>query len=276
MRRHLRKTWWTKLGSTPSYWEDGALAEDASGSWLGGRPSPEVAEFIFARISAGVILDAGCGPMSWGALLGSAPRRYVGLDFSRKLLEVGRRAIPSLPAIQAEISSLPIRHSSLNAYLSLGVLEHNQAGLLGPLAEARRVLQPGGRLFISVPLYNWTRIVLQPWVSLKSRMVMSARLRRLLGRKPPPVLMFYQYAFTCRELRQILAAAGFSELEFLPFDFQYGLKRDSNLLRRIDTRIPTLYQAIERFCRWVSPYSCAHMLLIAAQANPEGGADALE
>ena len=47
-----------------------------------------------------------------------------------------------------------MRTSSLGAYISLGVMEHFEDGCAAAMAEAFRVLKPGGLMFFTVPLEN--------------------------------------------------------------------------------------------------------------------------
>lgn len=96
------------------------------------------------------ILDAGCGT---GANLrtllraGSAP---VGIDFSRGMLTVARRALGDVALAQGDLNQeLPVRSSAFDAVLCALVGEH----LDDPsrfFREAHGALRPGGRLVFSV------------------------------------------------------------------------------------------------------------------------------
>ena len=58
---------------------------------------------------------------------------------------------PALPLVAGDVADKPIAPASCAAVLSSGVVEHFEEGPARALAEARRVLEPGGRLFVAVP-----------------------------------------------------------------------------------------------------------------------------
>ena len=103
----------------------------------------------------------------------------------------------------------PLRTGSVDAVLSLGVVEHDEAGPLPGLREIRRILKPGGLLVLAVPFNNLFRRLLvnhlQTWVTWRRR-----RLHMSLG--------FAEYRFTTRELRQFLGASGFATVATHPND----------------------------------------------------------
>ncbi len=102
----------------------------------------------YIRLEGAAILDVGCGlGMYVRAFRRSSPLSF-GIDVdAAKIVEAGRE-LPHLCVASAE--NLPFRSGSLSAVLSHEVIEHvvddGQA-----LAEAVRVLRPGGRLAIFAP-----------------------------------------------------------------------------------------------------------------------------
>lgn len=104
-----------------------------------------------------VVLDLGCG---WGRhlrLLAAAGHRVVGLDLSHALLQrvplpdKGTRIRRPRELVAADMRALPFDDASFDAVLNLatsfGVFLDDR-DVLAALAEARRVLRPGGRLLI--------------------------------------------------------------------------------------------------------------------------------
>ncbi len=146
------------------------------------------------------VLEAGCGPCRYVHGLRSAGLNCLGIDNSRPLLAAVKRAAPRLPLAAMDVRRLAFRDGSLGACISLGVLEHFPEGMEAPLAEARRVLQPGGLLLASVPCFN-------PW-----RQRLARRGRYGSGDKIDWG-RFYQYALTEAEFRRILAENGFEPLK---------------------------------------------------------------
>jgi SAM-dependent methyltransferase len=95
------------------------------------------------------VLDAGCGTGTHLAALSRARSRAVGLDFSRGMLRVARRAAPNAGLAQADLNrEFPVRRAAFDVVLSALVSEH-----LGDLrrffSEAFSVLRRGGRLVFS-------------------------------------------------------------------------------------------------------------------------------
>ena len=95
------------------------------------------------------ILDAGCGTGGNLRRLAGLGARPVGIDFSRGMLRVARRALPHVPLAQADLQrELPLRRGRFDGFLCALVSEHLQS--LGTLfAEAFAALRAGGRLVFS-------------------------------------------------------------------------------------------------------------------------------
>ncbi|MBX3025614.1 class I SAM-dependent methyltransferase [bacterium] len=158
----------------------------------------------------GVIVDAGCGTGKWVIWLRRHGFRSIGLDCSREALGLARRAEPEVALALADAQRAPLRDDSVDAVLSLGVVEHDEAGPLAALRELRRVLKPGGLLVLDVPFNSpLRRLLVNPalrWVT---------RRRRRAGWR----LAFAEYRFSLAELRRYLAAAGFAVVGAHPDDF---------------------------------------------------------
>jgi SAM-dependent methyltransferase len=95
------------------------------------------------------VLDAGCGTGSHLAGLSAARTRPVGLDFSRGMLGVARRAAPRAALAQADLNqAFPVGRSSFDVVLSSLVSEHlNNLEMF--FSETFSVLREGGRLIFS-------------------------------------------------------------------------------------------------------------------------------
>jgi SAM-dependent methyltransferase len=167
--------------------------------------SPLTALITGALPRAGLVLEAGCGLGQYVILLRRLGWRVAGVDRSVTALAAARRAA-AVPLAASDLRALAIRTGAVAAYVSLGVVEHDPDGPGAILAEARRVLAPGGVLVLSVPYVNGARRVGAPWIRRR-----QAAVRAGGG-------AFYQYAFTRRELLALLRAHGFTPRRAHPYD----------------------------------------------------------
>jgi SAM-dependent methyltransferase len=98
------------------------------------------------------VLDVGCafGYGSAAVAAGHPPRIVVGVESNPEHLERGRRDFAWVTILDGDVAALPVPDGCADAVLALDVLEH--VGDAGPaIAEAHRVLRPGGTLVVSVP-----------------------------------------------------------------------------------------------------------------------------
>jgi SAM-dependent methyltransferase len=99
------------------------------------------------------ILDAGCGT---GSMLRELRRRgqdAVGVDSLPEAVGLARSGAPGVPVELGDVTGLPFASGSFDGVLLLDVLEHVDDRRA--LAEASRVLRPGGFLAVSVPACPW-------------------------------------------------------------------------------------------------------------------------
>src|SRR5215217_2070335 len=103
-----------------------------------------------ARLAAGArVLDVGCGPAHDTAGLRELGLRVAGFDRSRGMLAQAR--LQQLPLLLGDMRHLPVRDDALDGLWVCASFLHipkRDAPML--LSELRRVLRPGGVLFISI------------------------------------------------------------------------------------------------------------------------------
>lgn len=174
--------------------------------------------FVKYLPKAGKIIEAGCGLGYY--VLSLARRGYdiEGVEWSRKAVQLIRQRYPKLKVKTGDVRKLTVKDGHYSAYISLGVVEHFQAGPKDYLHEANRVLKPGGVAFVSVPHFNLLR-----------------RIKNLLGyyRGDPSGLDFYQYAFTEAEIDRIIEKAGFKLIDHFRYDAYKGIKEELPFLRNL-------------------------------------------
>lgn len=134
----------------------------------------------------GVLLDAGCGSgqtMEWFRT--TYPGwRTVGVDLAREGLRTAQ-LVGSGPVLGGSVLALPLPDASVDAIISLDVLQHLPlaGGDAEALREFRRVLRPGGWLLVRTNAQAWPRI------------------------PDDPAYSFHKYA--AAELRDVLSTSGF-------------------------------------------------------------------
>jgi SAM-dependent methyltransferase len=104
----------------------------------------------YLRRSAGRLLDVGCGTGSEAARI-SSEGLVVGMDRRPESLRAAQSSAGRLGMLNGDAEHLPCGGETFDAVFLLDVLEHVDD--VGALREARRVLSPGGFLFLSVPAF---------------------------------------------------------------------------------------------------------------------------
>ena len=151
-----------------------------------------------------VILEIGCGIGRVGTVLAPCCREWIGCDVSSNMLNLAKDRLSGLDNIRlVEISGFdlqPIGASTVDMVYCHVVLMHLwPADRYGYIVEARRVLRPGGRLFID----NIDMTTDEGWEIFEKDRTL------LLPPKRPPHMSMMS---TPDELRTYLLRAGFENV----------------------------------------------------------------
>jgi SAM-dependent methyltransferase len=166
-----------------------------------------------------LVLEAGCGRGQYVVLLREWGWRAIGVDWSVEALAGCRRVAP-VPLAGMDLTALAVRDGTVSAYISLGVVEHDPRGPDAILAEAHRVLRPGGVVAVAVPYVNGARWLAAPWIRRRQRL----RAQDGAG--------FYQFAFSRSELLSALERHGFRPMRVAAYGSAYLLRKVLRRLRR--------------------------------------------
>jgi SAM-dependent methyltransferase len=198
------------------------LYEDPGTPLSSGTERAELQARMLARIvsSAGRTLrgiDLGCGDGMATSMASSLCGRaaggsisIIGFDWSMAALHQARaRGVPVVRAT-AESPGLPLAPGSIDVVIMSEIIEH-LVDTDAALAEAHRVLAPGGWLLLSTPnLAAWyNRVLLAVGVQ---PLFTEVSLRGIYGR-PGQEVVGHLRVFTRRALVGLLAANGFVEVE---------------------------------------------------------------
>jgi len=114
---------------------------------------PIVSDFIGTTHSEHA-LDAGCGRGLYTRILLERANKVTALDYSENSINALKRRLGHLPQLSLHVGSadnLPFNSEQFDLVLHCEVLEHIENDKK-VLTEIFRVLQPGGKLIISVPV----------------------------------------------------------------------------------------------------------------------------
>jgi ubiquinone/menaquinone biosynthesis C-methylase UbiE len=97
-----------------------------------------------------LVLDVGCG--DGARTLANLPAGSVGLDFSRRGLELAADTVPGARLVQADMAAIPLAADSVDAVTAYHAVFHvDREAHPAVYEEFARVLKPGGRLLMTLP-----------------------------------------------------------------------------------------------------------------------------
>ena len=176
-----------------------------------------VAELDWERVPAGRYLDLCSGTMDLAATLGARPGftgQVVGADFVLPMLGLGRNKSDRVRPVNADALDLPFPDATFDgATVGFGV--RNLADLDRGLAEAARVIQPGGRLVI-------LECTTPSWQPMRAAYFLYFRrilplIGRLVSRHPDAYTYLPESVLTFPEPDQLAArmsVSGFSDVRW--------------------------------------------------------------
>ncbi|MGC8839621.1 MAG: class I SAM-dependent DNA methyltransferase [Anaerolineae bacterium] len=161
------------------------------------------------------ILEVGCGPGTWTAVVAPRCRSLTAVDISPRMVEQARAYVQA-PNVRFEVADF-VRWDAGRTWdkaFAVRVFEHFEDKPLA-LARLRDLLRPGGRLVLI------TKTVPSLW---NGRVRMLRLARRLLGREGAREqarrAAFWMQRVHPLRLRHLLAEAGFGAISIVPVIFR--------------------------------------------------------
>jgi ubiquinone/menaquinone biosynthesis C-methylase UbiE len=144
------------------------------------------------------VVDAGCGTARAVAELAEHAARAIGVDLDPAMLAAARRRFPGIDVRAADVAELPLGDAQVHGYRADKVY-HVLPDPRAALAEARRVLVPGGR--IALLGQDWDTLVIDSDQPELTRRIVHARADTV----PHPRI--------ARAYRNLLLDAGFGDVD---------------------------------------------------------------
>jgi ubiquinone/menaquinone biosynthesis C-methylase UbiE len=110
------------------------------------------------------VLDAACGTGYGSRRLAQTARRVVSLDIALDAVADARRTSPGVKAVLGDATHLPFPDASFGVFVSFETIEHIPDDKTY-VAEARRILVPGGTFVCSTP----NRLLVNPGNTISDR-----------------------------------------------------------------------------------------------------------
>jgi SAM-dependent methyltransferase len=115
------------------------------------RPSDALLRTFAAVPLHGRVLDAGCGTGRHLAALALLGFEATGVDCDGAALDAAHAAAPASEVVLADVTALPFPDAYFGWVIAFRLLSSLDAGAQAPLLrELRRVLAPGGWLYVAV------------------------------------------------------------------------------------------------------------------------------
>jgi len=184
------------------------------------------------------ILEGGCGRGGNVSVLKKIGYDSYGVDYAENTVKKVSAARPDLKISLGNVERLDFSDGFFDGYWSIGVIEHFYHGYGKVANEMRRVLKPGGFLFITFPYMSPLRKMkakFGTYIDIKNTKIESE--------------YFYQYALNHKEVTEYFEDHGFAMVYDKPYDAIKGIKDEINVCK---TPLQYLYDNNNILCNLVS------------------------
>jgi len=196
----------------------------------------------------GKVLEAGCGTGKWVLFLNKMGYQIEGIDNEKMVIRKLKGMYKNIPVKIGDVRRLEYSDNSLDAYVSLGVVEHFEEGPVGVLKEAHRALKKDGVIILSVPHSG-----------VVQRVVCKIHKRHILKGK-----IFYQYYFSKGEILNFMKEAGFRDFNVSFYD-KFCFIRRRRIVKQIRKKkgSKSVSKSLVKKIFSLAPnFMTAHMILI--------------
>ncbi len=187
----------------------------------------------------GSILEGGCGLGFNVFSLSSMKYIVCGIDNSERTVKLACKLYPNLKIEFADVQNIPYPDNFFAGYWSTGVIEHFFQGYSKIIDEMRRVIMPGGFLFLSFPYMSPFRILKSKYNFYKILNTEFYKDRNNINR------FFYQFALNKELVINELENKSFKLRNFKTLGGIKGLKEEVFFLKFFIKRFLKLFYDIK-------------------------------
>jgi ubiquinone/menaquinone biosynthesis C-methylase UbiE len=179
------------------------------------------------------VLDLGCGNGRFLKYFGEKMADYYGVDVSENLIKIAKEIYPGAKFSVADALNLPFSDDYFDKVASIAVLHHMPSEELRIkfLKEARRVLRPGGMMFLTVWSFREFKEFFLLFKSIILKVLRISKLDRgdFLEPWADKTKRYYHY-FTQKELVNLAEKSGFTIKEIGVIRNEKGNRRNTYLI----------------------------------------------
>jgi len=166
------------------------------------------------------ILEGGCGRGQYVYALQKWGYEAYGVDFAPETVKKITALFPEMKIKEGDVRALPYEDNFFDGYWSFGVIEHFYEGFEKIASEMKRVVRPGGYVFVTFPAFSKLR-------QMKARRGQYPLFDEAHFEKEK----FYQFALDPKFVVQQFESLGFISREVYALDGIKGLKDEVKFLR---------------------------------------------
>jgi len=166
-------------------------------------------------------LEGGCGTGQNVYGLNRWGYDAYGVDFAKNTVNIIKREFPDLKVFNSDVRKLKFSDNFFDGYWSLGVIEHFWEGYNKILREAKRVIKPGGYLFLTFPYMS-------PLRKVKTNLGFYKIFNNNLKNND-----FYQFILDAEEVKSVVENYGFKLISKYPFSATKGIKDEITWIKPI-------------------------------------------
>jgi len=212
--------------ATPEFWNKHWQTDEIRKKVKAGQNNWFIKNLLKKFLKPGAkILEGGCGIGQNVYGLNKWGYKAYGVDFAKETIEKVKAVFPELILSAQDVRNLDFPDNFFDGYWSLGIIEHFWEGYDEILKEAKRVIKPGGYLFLTFPYMS-------PLRKLKARLGFYKIFRKNFRNNN-----FYEFILDSNKVRKEVEKYGFKLCLKYPFDATKGIKDEISLLRPILQKI---------------------------------------